>query len=92
MAEPIFMKLGMYIMAPQPITMAYFINPSHQFVCLYMHPLILARKRLGKNPPSVARQWLGKNDIAATNRPTRATTEKLLDAWFSMLSMSYQGK
>jgi hypothetical protein len=32
--EPIFTKLGMYIMAPEPISMAYLINPSHQ--CVYM--------------------------------------------------------
>jgi hypothetical protein len=28
MPEPIFMKLGMYIMAPEPISTAYFRNPS----------------------------------------------------------------
>jgi hypothetical protein len=28
MPEPIFMKLGMYIMTPEPISTAYFINPS----------------------------------------------------------------
>jgi hypothetical protein len=33
-AEPIFIKLGMYIMASQPISTAYFINPSHQSVCI----------------------------------------------------------
>jgi hypothetical protein len=38
MPEPIFMKLGMYIMAPKPILMAYFINPAHQPVCLYVYP------------------------------------------------------
>jgi hypothetical protein len=41
--EPIFMKLG--IMAPEPISMAYFINLSHQ----YVYPPIVARQRLGKN-------------------------------------------
>jgi hypothetical protein len=46
MAEPIFMKLGMHIMAPEPIWTAYFINASHQFVCLYVY---VARQRLGKN-------------------------------------------
>jgi hypothetical protein len=30
MAEPIFMKFGMYIMAPEPISTAHFIDPSHQ--------------------------------------------------------------
>jgi hypothetical protein len=36
MPEPVFMKLGMYIMAREPILTAYFINASHQSVCLYM--------------------------------------------------------
>jgi hypothetical protein len=34
MPDSIFMQLGMYIMAPEPISTAYFINPSHEF--LYM--------------------------------------------------------
>jgi hypothetical protein len=34
MHEQIFTKLAMYIMATQPISMAYFINPSHQSVCV----------------------------------------------------------
>jgi hypothetical protein len=78
MAEPIFMKLGMYIMAPEPIPTAYFINPSHQSVCLYVYP------------PIVAKQRLGKNVTAATN--THATIEELLGASFSVGSMSYEGK
>jgi hypothetical protein len=72
------MKLGMYIMAPEPIPMAYFINPSHQSMSLYVHPLI------------VARQLLSKNVTVATN--TDATVEELLDASFSMRSVSYQRK
>jgi hypothetical protein len=38
MPEPVVMKLGLYIMAPGPISTAYFINPSHQSVCLYVYP------------------------------------------------------
>jgi hypothetical protein len=30
MPEPIFMKLGMYVMAPEPISTAYFIDLSHR--------------------------------------------------------------
>jgi hypothetical protein len=37
-SEPVLTKLGMYIMAPEPISTAYFINPSHQSVCLYLYP------------------------------------------------------
>jgi hypothetical protein len=29
---PIIMKLDMFLMAPEPILMAYFMNPFHQFV------------------------------------------------------------
>jgi hypothetical protein len=43
------MELGMYIVAPEPTSTAYFINPSHQSVCLYVHPSIVTRQRLGKH-------------------------------------------
>jgi hypothetical protein len=46
MAEPIFMKLGIYVMAPDPISTAYLVKQS---VCLYAYPYIVARQRLGKN-------------------------------------------
>jgi hypothetical protein len=72
------MKLGMYIIAPELISTAYFINLSHQSVCLYTYPHIVARQRLGKNV------------IAATN--THATIEELLEASFSVRSVSYQRK
>jgi hypothetical protein len=68
----------MYIMEPEPILTAYFISPFHWPVCLYAFP------------PIVARQRLGKNSTAATN--THATIEELLDASFSMRSVSYQRK
>jgi hypothetical protein len=38
MPEPILMKLEMYIMEIQPILNAYFINPNHQSMCLYVIP------------------------------------------------------
>jgi hypothetical protein len=68
----------MYIMAPEPIQMAYFIKPSHQSLCLYV------------NPPIVARQRLSKNVTTATN--TDAIIEELLDASFSVRSVLYEGK
>jgi hypothetical protein len=77
MPEAIFMKFGMYIMAPQPISVAYFINPSHQSVSVCVSPI-------------VARQRLSKEVTAATN--TSATIEELLDASFSMRSVLYQRK
>jgi hypothetical protein len=77
MREPIFMKLGMYIIAPEPISTAYFINPSHQSVCLYVYPLIVAKQRLGRRI------------LAATNTHV---IEELLDESFPMSSVSYQRK
>jgi hypothetical protein len=68
----------MYIMVPEPISTPYFINPSYHSVCLYMYP------------PLVARQWLGKDVTAAIS--THAKIEELLEASFSMLSVSYQRK
>jgi hypothetical protein len=55
MAEPICVKLGMYVMAPESILTLYFENPSHRsvFVCVY--------------PPVVARQLFAKNVTVATN-------------------------
>jgi hypothetical protein len=47
--EPIFMKLGMHIMIPEPISTAYYINPTNQSPYLYVHPPIVVRQRLGKN-------------------------------------------
>jgi hypothetical protein len=50
MAEPVFMKLSIYtIVAREPISTAYIINPSHQSLCLYVYPLIVARQQLGIN-------------------------------------------
>jgi hypothetical protein len=69
MPESIFMKLGMHIMASEPIWMAYFVNPSHQSAFLYVCPSI------------VAKQWLCKNVTAAS---TNGTTEELWDTSFSV--------
>jgi hypothetical protein len=45
MAEPVFAKVGMYIMAPEPI----FINPYHQSVCICEAHIVVIQ-RLGINP------------------------------------------
>jgi hypothetical protein len=73
MPEPNFMKLGIYIMAPEPISAVYFINSSHESVCLYVYL------------PVVARQQLGKNFATVTN--THATIEELMDVSFYMQSV-----
>jgi hypothetical protein len=68
MPESVFMKLGMYIMTPEPISAAYFINPSHQSVCLCVFLVKLLGKDLIKCiPPLIAMQWLGKHIPMATN-------------------------
>jgi hypothetical protein len=36
-------------MAPDPISTMYFINSSHRSMCLYVHPLFIARQRLSEN-------------------------------------------
>jgi hypothetical protein len=72
------MEIGIYIMTPEPISTAYFINPSHQSVCLYVYP------------PTVARQRLVKNVTAVTN--THVALEELLDASFPMWPLLNQGK
>jgi hypothetical protein len=66
MPEHMFMKLSMYIMAPDLISAECFINSSHQSVCLYVYP------------STFARQGLSKNITEATN----TTIEELLDTFF----------
>jgi hypothetical protein len=70
------MELGMYIMAPGPISTVCLISPSHHSVCLYVYPAIATRQRLSENV------------TAATN--THATIEELLNASFFMRSLSHQ--
>jgi hypothetical protein len=36
-------------MTPDPTSAVYFINPSHQSLCLFAYPLFVARQRLGKH-------------------------------------------
>jgi hypothetical protein len=59
------MKLGLYIMAPEPISVAYFINPSHQSMCLCVS--LLGKGSVKFIPPFIARQRLSEHVPAATN-------------------------
>jgi hypothetical protein len=60
MAESISMKLCIYVIALEPISTPYFINPSHQSVCLYAYPLIVARPWLGRKITTAAiEEFLG---------------------------------
>jgi hypothetical protein len=76
--EPVFMKPVTYITATELFSTVYVINPSHQCVCLYVCPTI------------VARQLLGENVTAATN--TQVTIVEDYDASFSMRSVSRKRK
>jgi hypothetical protein len=68
MPEPVFMKLGMYVMTPEPNSTAYFINPSHQSVSVSVSFLSLLGKGSVKCIPTfIARQRLGKDVPAATD-------------------------
>lgn len=74
--EPIFMKLGMYIMTPEPISSTYIIDLSHVPVCLQVYPLNVANQRLGKNVTEVSNM--------------DASIEELFNASFPMRYVSYQ--
>jgi hypothetical protein len=50
-SESAFMKLRVYVMALEPISMVRLIDPSHQSVSLYMYPPIVARQQLSKTLP-----------------------------------------
>jgi hypothetical protein len=72
------MKVGVYIMAPERISTAYFINPSNQSVSLYMYPPLVATQRLSKIPPTVARQRLNKNFAAAKNHEYTCNNRRIV--------------
>jgi hypothetical protein len=46
--KPIFIKIGIYITAPEPVSTAYHKNPYFQSVCQYVYITIAARQWLGK--------------------------------------------
>jgi hypothetical protein len=95
MPEPIFMKLGTYIMAPEPISTAYFLNPAHQSVCLCVYPSIVIRKRLGKNVTMTTNthaKMAELLDMLFSVRSVKHQRRELLEASFSMWSVSSQMK
>jgi hypothetical protein len=70
--------------------MAYLINPSPSVCMSVSVPPTVTGKQLRKYSTIVAKQRLSKNVTDATN--TQATIEEWLDASFSMLYVSCQGK
>jgi hypothetical protein len=84
MPEWIFMKLGMYIMKPEPISTAYSINPSYQCVCVSVCVSLLSL--LGKGlvkciPPFIARQRLTKHVPMATNTCNNRSIVGCVSLW-----------
>jgi hypothetical protein len=67
MPESIFIKLGMYIMAPEPISTVYLINLSHQSVSICLLLSLQDNGSVKCIPPFGARQRLGKDVPRATN-------------------------
>jgi hypothetical protein len=78
MPEAIFMKICMYTMAPEPVSTAYFMNPSHQSVCLYVY----LRVSLLGNDSVDEFPW----------QRLQAIIEEPSDVSFSIRSLSYQRK
>lgn len=81
---PVLMKFVMYNMAYEPISMAYFWNPSHR-----SHVSSLLLQGSGPvecMPPFSARIWLGKHSCGSEY----TTIEELLDTLFSVPSVSYE--
>jgi hypothetical protein len=75
--------------APEPISTAYFINTSHLSVRLYVYPSY-GRKEMARLNGSL-HSVLGNGSVNKFPRQRiYATIEELLDASFSMLSVSYQ--
>jgi hypothetical protein len=56
MAKPIFMNLNMYTSAPELISAAYLLNPSHHYtymyIYIYIYPPIIAKKEESNAAPA----------------------------------------
>jgi hypothetical protein len=93
MAEPIFMKLSMFNMAPESISTAYFINPSHQSLCLYVYLFVVARQLFGKH---VTAEMNTRNNIIIVGRDVfcgvRVVSKKVADWLFPGLVVVYKAR
>jgi hypothetical protein len=65
------MKFGMYVLILDPISAAYFINPSHQSVCLYVYPPTVASQRFGKHDPASTKNCLRRRFLCSPCRIKR---------------------
>jgi hypothetical protein len=64
--------------SPEAISKAYFINTSNHSVCLHVYHPIFAGQRFGK--------------LVTATRNTHTVIKELLEASFSIRSMTYQRK
>jgi hypothetical protein len=67
-----------HLLMPEPISTAFFINPSHQPGCLYVYPLLLLGNGSVKTLPQ---QWIYIKTI-----------DVLFEASFSIRSVLYERK
>jgi hypothetical protein len=59
------MKLDVYsyVMTSEHISKAYFTNPSHRSVCPYVYPYMVARKFLGKLVLAATNTYLNRRIV-----------------------------
>jgi hypothetical protein len=89
MPEPIFTKLGMHVMATESVSTAFFINPSHQTVCLYVYPSYRCKTTVRLS--GFLHSLLGNGPINTfLQKRIQATVKELLDPSFSIRSVSYR--
>jgi hypothetical protein len=89
MPEPIFTKLGIYNIATELISTAYFINPSNPSVCLCVQPSYDYKETAWLSLSLLSMLGNGSVNTLPWQR-IHATIEELLDAPFSMRSVFYQ--
>jgi hypothetical protein len=86
------MNLGKYIMAPEPNSTAYFINPSPQSVSVCVSLLsLLGNGSVKCIPPFIARQRLGKHFPAARNTRSNRRIVGRLCLWVCLCRLSLLG-
>jgi hypothetical protein len=80
------MKFGIHIMAPEPISTAYIIKPSHQPVCMCTLLSLLGKGSVKCILPFAARQRLGKHVPASkkTRNNRRIVGRVCLIVWLCM--------
>jgi hypothetical protein len=98
MPEPNLMKPGIlvHIMAPEPISTAYFINLSHQFVCSYVHAHLAARQQPDKKVTAGTntrnnRSIVGRVIFYAVRVVSKKTRKLILPRTYFSLIKAYSG-